>query len=94
MNNWIELSSLEDKEVWDKIYNEFDFKPSISNFPSFKVPSPFITYDISSLLHWSGELTFDEYYDDLENKSLFFFKNSLRRMNICMLSIGSIQVIG
>ncbi|WP_392048750.1 DUF2716 domain-containing protein, partial [Streptomyces sp. NPDC015492] len=53
MENWVELSTLEYKEVWDRIYDDFNFEPSISNFPSFDVPKPFITYDVSSYINWS-----------------------------------------
>ncbi|PQD93719.1 sugar epimerase [Pradoshia eiseniae] len=75
MENWIELSKIEYKEVWDRIYAEFTFEPSISKFPSFKVPYPFITYDVSPYLNWSGDSdTYDEIYDDLEDKSLLVFQ--------------------
>ncbi|PUB08211.1 DUF2716 domain-containing protein [Paenisporosarcina sp. OV554] len=75
MENWIELSALEYKEVWDRIYDEFNFEPSISNFPSFEVPNPFITYDISPYINWSGDSgTYNEIYNDLEDKSLLVFQ--------------------
>ena len=75
MKNWIELSALEYKEVWDKIYDEFDFEPSISNFPSLEVPNPFITFDVSPYFNWSGDSdTYDEIYNDLEDKSLLVFQ--------------------
>ncbi|MGB2993026.1 MAG: DUF2716 domain-containing protein [Paenisporosarcina sp.] len=75
MENWIELSALECKGVWDKIYDEFDFKPSISKFPSFEVRTSFITYDVSPYLNWSGDSdTYDEIYSDLEDKSLLVFQ--------------------
>ncbi|SFC51051.1 Protein of unknown function [Bacillus sp. OV322] len=75
MGNWIELSTIEDKEVWDRIYDEFTFEPSISKFPSFEVPSPFITYDVSPYLNWSGDSdTYDEINNDLEDKSLLVFQ--------------------
>jgi len=35
MESWIELSALEYKEIWDRIYDEFNFEPNILNFPSF-----------------------------------------------------------
>jgi hypothetical protein len=73
--NWIELTQSEEKNVWKKVFNEFQFKPSISKFPSFIVPSPFITYDISPYRNWSGELEeYEEIYKDLEEKSLFAFQ--------------------
>lgn len=66
MKNWIELSTLEYKEVWDKIYDEFTFEPSMSDF---------ITYDISRYLNGSVDLdTCNEIYNDLEEKSLLVFQ--------------------
>jgi hypothetical protein len=81
MENWIELSTLEDKKVWDRIYEEFNFKPSISDFPSFEVPSPYVTYDVSTYLNGSIDLhTNDKFYNDLEEKSLLVFQE-LTQMN-------------
>ena len=75
INNWIELKESEEQAVWKKVYKDFKFKPSITKFPSFKVPSPFITYDISVYNNWSGDFKeFDEIYKDLEEKSLCAFK--------------------
>lgn len=75
MENWIELSALEYDEVWDRIVDDFNFEPSVSNFPSFEVPNPFITYDVSSYFNWSGDsVTYDEIYSDLEEKSLLVFQ--------------------
>lgn len=34
--------------VWSKFYEEFNFKPSIKEFPSYTPPSPFVTYDVST----------------------------------------------
>lgn len=31
------LSTLEYKAVWDRIYDEFTFEPSISDFPTFDI---------------------------------------------------------
>ena len=76
INNWIQLSESEEDAVWKKVIKEFQFKPSISKFPSFIVPSPFITYNISSYLNWSGKLDkYEEIYKELEEKSLFTFKH-------------------
>lgn len=73
--NWTELTKSEEKTVWKKVYKEFKFKPSISKFPSFVVPSPFITYDISAYRNWSGDREeFEKIYKDLEDKSLFAFQ--------------------
>lgn len=43
--------------------------------PSFKVPKPFITYDVSSYLNGSGDLEENEkIYHDFEEKSLSAFR--------------------
>ncbi|MGJ7913837.1 DUF2716 domain-containing protein [Neobacillus sp. LXY-1] len=87
MDNWIELSKLENKEVWDRIYEEFKFVPSISHFPSFVVSSPFITYDVSMLLNGSVDSQkYDEIYNDLEEKSLLVFQE-LTRTNEYMYAL-------
>lgn len=74
MKNWIELSELEYEKVWNKIDDDLKFKPSISRFRfrPFKVPSPFITYDISD---YYGEINDLEVYDDLEEKTLLVFQD-------------------
>lgn len=78
MENRVELSTLEYKEVWDRIYNDFNFEPSISNFPSFDVPKPFITYDVSSYINWSGDIdTYNEHPGYWINPHLEFQKVSL-----------------
>ncbi|MGF9891181.1 DUF2716 domain-containing protein [Priestia megaterium] len=73
MDNWIPLSDQESKMIWKRIYKEFKFKPSISKFPSFKVPSPFITYDIS---HLFGEAIDLNLYDLIEEEALNAFKDN------------------
>lgn len=73
MENWLELSEVEDKKVWTKIYGELKFKPSISDFPSFEVPTPFITYDISIYIGESEDL---HAYYDLEEKALLVFQKN------------------
>ncbi|MER2078549.1 DUF2716 domain-containing protein [Psychrobacillus psychrotolerans] len=47
MKNWLKLSNADYEKVWNKIYDELKFEPSTTDFPSFKVPSPFIIYDVS-----------------------------------------------
>ncbi|CAM4190958.1 hypothetical protein BAMA111019_11320 [Bacillus manliponensis] len=75
MKNWIELSEQEYETIWNTIYTVFQFTPSTSAFPSFEVPSPFVIYDVSPYLDWSGELEeLKELYCDLENNSLIVFK--------------------
>ena len=68
INNWIELSHSEEDTVWKKVYKEFKFKPSISRFPSFKIPKPFITYDVSNYLNGSGDLEEYEKKNKVTNK--------------------------
>ncbi|GIN84779.1 hypothetical protein J6TS2_11650 [Heyndrickxia sporothermodurans] len=75
INNWIELTHDEEKNVWSKILNDFQFSPSISKFPSFILPGAFITYNISTYLNWPGDLEeYEMIYKDLEEKSLFAFQ--------------------
>lgn len=56
MENWIELSSMEDSKVWERFYKQFRFNPSMTSFPSYKVFRPFRKYDISSYLNWTGDM--------------------------------------
>ena len=69
--NWITLSSKEKDQIWNKVYKKFKFKPSVSKYPSFKVPQPFITYSVSDYVGDSIDLTA---YNDLEEKALLAFK--------------------
>ncbi|MGG0658142.1 DUF2716 domain-containing protein [Rummeliibacillus pycnus] len=71
MKNWLELSDVEYEKVWNKLYDELKFEPSTTNFPSFEVPTPFITYDISN---YFGEYEGLNAYDDLEEKALLVFQ--------------------
>ena len=71
MKNWIPLSDQEYEHIWDRMYKDFRFEPSISIFPSFQVPCPFITYDISEYFRDLADL---DAYDDLEEKALVAFK--------------------
>ncbi len=73
MENWMEFTDKEDDQIWNKIYSELEFSPSDSIFPSFKVPSPFVTYDIS---HYFGESIDLNIYSDLEDKALQAFKEN------------------
>lgn len=38
MKNWIEFTDKEYDRIWDKVYSDYEFSPSVSIFPSFKVP--------------------------------------------------------
>lgn len=71
MKNWLELTDVEDEKVWNKIFDELKFEPSTTNSPSFKVPTPFITYDIS---HYFGEYEGLNAYDELQEKALLVFQ--------------------
>lgn len=68
MGNWMEYTDEEYDQIWDRIDSKLKFSPSDSIFPSFKVPSPFVTYDIS---HYFGESI-----NDLESKALQAFKKN------------------
>ncbi|MBG9945073.1 DUF2716 domain-containing protein [Brevibacillus formosus] len=67
MENWIPLTGEQYRLVWDKFYKDFNFKPSIysSDWPSFHLPIPFVTFDIT-------EYTDDD-IDDLEEKCITNF---------------------
>ncbi|MFJ7826656.1 DUF2716 domain-containing protein [Psychrobacillus sp. NPDC096623] len=71
MKNWLKLSNAEYEKVWNKIYDELKFEPSTTDFPSFKVPSPFITYDVSLYFGESEDL---DAFVDLEEKVLLVFQ--------------------
>jgi hypothetical protein len=73
MKNWVPFSEKEYDQIWERIYRDFKFEPSISEFPSFKVPYPFITYDVSDYFGESVDL---DAYDDLEEKALLVFKEN------------------
>lgn len=73
MENWIEFTDKEDERILERVYSELEFSPGVSTFPSFKVPSPFITYNIS---HYFGESVDLDVYDDLEDKALQVFKEN------------------
>ncbi|MCM2990406.1 DUF2716 domain-containing protein [Bacillus safensis] len=75
MENWIPLTEKELKYVWNTFHREFKFKPSISRFPGFQVPTPFITYDISTYFEESSLL---HAYEDLEEKALLVFQEHIR----------------
>lgn len=80
MINWMELSTFAYKEVWDRIYEDFTFKPSTSTFPSFHVPAPYITYDVSKYMNGSVDIAnYDEAYNDLEEQSLLVFQKLIEK---------------
>ncbi|WP_411334578.1 DUF2716 domain-containing protein [Metabacillus indicus] len=77
MSNWFELSSKEDKELYKKIYKKLKFKPSTVEFPSFVVPSPFISYDLSHCLVDMSQ--FESLNSDLKNKTLHNLKEVTKK---------------
>lgn len=92
MENWIPLKDKELKFAWKTFAREFKFKPSISRFPAFQAPSPYITYDISAYFEDSSLLHTDE---DLEKRHCSLFRRiSLERTNICWHLIGSTNATG
>lgn len=38
------MTGAEDEQVWNVICRQFHFSPSTTEFPSFQVPNPFVTY--------------------------------------------------
>lgn len=77
MENWVELDSVVYRQVWDKIYEDFNFKPSANkaDWPSFTPPSPYLVYDIS---HLYGPY-FEEYYKELETSVTTSFINCMEK---------------
>ncbi|AMB89046.1 MULTISPECIES: DUF2716 domain-containing protein [Bacillus] len=74
MENWIPLTDKELKYAWKTFDQEFKFNPSISRFPGFQAPSPYITYDISAYFEDPSLLSADE---DLEKKALLSFQENI-----------------
>ena len=84
MENWIPLKDKELKFAWKTFAREFKFKPSISRFPAFQAPSPYITYDISAYFEDSSLLYADE---DLEKKALLSFQENITGTDEYMLAL-------
>ncbi|MCA1032540.1 DUF2716 domain-containing protein [Bacillus timonensis] len=83
MENWISFSDIEYERVWNKVYEDFKFEPSISKFPAFHVPSPFVTYDVSN---YFGACDDFSVYEELEEKALIAFRaNTLKEEYILAL---------
>lgn len=89
MENWIPLTDKELKYAWKTFDQEFKFNPSISCFPGFQAPSPYITYDISAYFEDPSLLSADE---DLEKKALLSFQENITGTGEYML--GSTNAIG
>ncbi|APT48770.1 sugar epimerase [Bacillus safensis] len=84
MENWIPLKDKELKFAWKTFAREFKFKPSISRFPAFQAPSPYITYDISAYFEDSFLLHADE---DLEKKALLSLQENITGTDEYMLAL-------
>ncbi|MGM7701810.1 DUF2716 domain-containing protein [Pseudalkalibacillus sp. Hm43] len=72
MKSWVPMNDQESEQVWTTIYEEFEFRPSTTIFPSLSVPAPFITYDVSSYYKAKNH---EALYEDLENKVIHAFRN-------------------
>lgn len=44
--SWIPMTQAEDEKIWHVIDQQFQFAPSTTVFPSYHVPSPFVTYEV------------------------------------------------
>ncbi|WP_342489321.1 DUF2716 domain-containing protein [Bacillus sp. FSL P4-0248] len=84
MENWIPLKDKELKFAWKTFAREFKFIPSISRFPAFQAPPPYITYDISAYFEDSSLLHTDE---DLEKKALLSFQENITGTDEYMLAL-------
>jgi hypothetical protein len=67
LGGWTPLIDEEQDVVWSKIYNEFGFKSSTKQFPSFSTPKPFVKYDTSNCYD-------EKLVRDFENKAVKSFQ--------------------
>jgi Protein of unknown function (DUF2716) len=76
MEAWELLSETEYDTVWDKFYEQFDFKPSVhrQDFPSIKEPSPSITFEFNFPVSF-------EILNDLDDKTLSAFVSLTEEKN-------------
>lgn len=67
MKNWIKINEKEENEIWDKIYNDLKFKPSVhpNDWPSLQISAPYMKYDVSDIYK---DNKYEELYKDLEEK--------------------------
>ena len=58
---WSDLSKIEYREIWDRVYESLDFKPTTdaSQWPSFREPAGSTTWDLASAFANAG--TEDEF---------------------------------
>lgn len=54
------LTDRESREVWDRFYGEFDFKPSMSVFPAITEPVPSVTWSLDVLDDDPGDRKLDQ----------------------------------
>ena len=68
MNAWIELSEDEYKDVWDRFYSGFGFRPSVhaASWPGIREPRPSVTYSIADS---------DSIVADLDAQALMVFRS-------------------
>lgn len=57
MSTWAELSAPESEDVWVRFTAAFQFRPSVSpeDWPTFRLPTPFVTWSIDSTWTWTDE---------------------------------------
>ncbi|MAE50781.1 MAG: sugar epimerase [Micavibrio sp.] len=76
---WLELKDKEEKLIWDRFYDRFQFKPSASgDYPGILEPFPSLTYSIDDIyserISSTEPVIYDEYNQDLQEKFLTIFK--------------------
>lgn len=79
MEGWILLSDIEYKNVWDRFYTEFAFRPSVhsKDWPSITEPPLSTTYAIG---HCFGDASrFASLLSDLDSKLLQAFRSATPR---------------
>ncbi|MFY7938065.1 MAG: DUF2716 domain-containing protein [Flavobacterium sp.] len=69
MKNWQRLSQEEEKNLWEIFFQQFNFNPSINEFPGVKTSLPQKKFSIGKYL--SGQLN----YDKLEDLALVLFQS-------------------
>jgi hypothetical protein len=54
---WKEIPHLEHDAIWDRFYDAFAFRPSVSasDWPSFREPTPSVTWDLEQAFDAIGE---------------------------------------
>ena len=65
--NWIKLSEKEYREVWDRFYSDFHFKPSVNSWPSIKSDQSILKFNISKIYNENYP---DSYFDKFHELGL------------------------